>query len=75
MIDFTNDVSADVADLATHERLHAAAGLIRYSERPRKCPTCKKKFHPTPEWGYKRNDRCFCSWTCVRAWDREHERK
>ena len=47
----------------------------------RKCPQCGKMFFlddPT-QWAYKRlikgHKKFFCSWSCVRAYDRKQEEK
>lgn len=42
----------------------------------RKCPTCKKEFAPNPdEWAYVRDKKKFCSWHCLREYDRRKEEK
>ncbi|MDL2238158.1 hypothetical protein LJC56_10110 [Christensenellaceae bacterium OttesenSCG-928-K19] len=32
--------------------------------RKRKCPVCKKEFHPLPEHAYKRSRRYYCCYSC-----------
>ena len=45
------------------------------------CPICKKDFFCTNQgmWVYKITDESgkytFCSWTCMRKYEREHESK
>ena len=46
---------------------------------PRTCAQCRKKFESRPEYAYKaerRKDRYyyFCSWRCLRQWQRTHRR-
>ena len=36
----------------------------------RKCPVCGKKFLGYDTWVYKRNERMYCSWGCLRKHDR-----
>ena len=38
-----------------------------------KCPVCRKRFpvlYPSI-WAYRRGDSFFCSWTCLRAYDKK----
>lgn len=40
------------------------------------CHECGKTFDRLGvEWAYKRGERFFCSWHCMRAFDREKEEK
>ena len=47
----------------------------------KKCPQCGKNFYVnwTDQWVYKRfvdkAERCFCSWKCVREFDKKGEEK
>lgn len=42
-----------------------------------RCPICGKGFAPAPEHGWKINngETLVCSYTCMRAWEREQEKK
>lgn len=46
--------------------------------KPRQCSVCERMFIvPDPSaWAYKRKPGSttlyFCSWTCLRKWDKEH---
>ena len=35
-----------------------------------KCPACGKPFMAREPWGYVRNDKKYCSWSCLRKHDR-----
>lgn len=39
--------------------------------RENKCPICKKVFLAGDPWGYTRNDKKYCSYTCLRAHDKK----
>lgn len=46
----------------------------------KECPICKKNFIPAPEHYWKidvdgSRPRLVCSYTCMRAWENEQERK
>mgnify|MGYP002624712951 CR=1 FL=1 len=42
----------------------------------KKCTICKKEFIGYLEtWGYKRGENLFCSWSCLREWDRTHSKQ
>lgn len=43
------------------------------------CQQCRRKFFkPTTEWAYmervKTQQRSFCSWGCIQAWRRKHDK-
>lgn len=42
-----------------------------------KCKKCGKTFMigSQPDWAYKRNTILFCSYSCMRAYDKELEQK
>jgi len=60
---------------------------VRYLGDIRECPICGKEFvcPVFDDWVYQRNPTTgtgknaksirliFCSWSCLRAWDKEHE--
>lgn len=38
----------------------------------RVCPVCKREYIATPEWVYKRKESYFCSWGCLRKYEKTH---
>lgn len=48
---------------------------ISFPSYAKVCPVCKKKFYCTPEHVFKVNGVIICSWTCLRAWEKEKERQ
>lgn len=44
-----------------------------------RCPVCRKKYWKGNEWAYKsgytNRERFFCSWKCLRAWEKDHPEK
>ena len=42
------------------------------SYQNRKCPMCGKEFvtRNALEWAYRRNNKVFCSWHCLREYDK-----
>ena len=40
-----------------------------------KCPICGKIFLANEPWGYARNKRKMCSWTCLRKYDAKSRRE
>lgn len=63
--------------MAIKKQTIRSGGLNHYHES--KCPTCGKRFEHTNDWafwrGYVKHKRFFCSWGCVRAWDKKHPAK
>ena len=55
---------------------HCMGGAVLYTHT-RKCAQCGQSFEMTKEHAYKRVKRdhyaVFCSWSCMRAWDRDRE--
>ena len=47
--------------------------------KERKCSTCGKRFILREGWVFKRTsgngEKLFCSWGCMRKWDKEHGKK
>lgn len=45
--------------------------------KDRICPICKKNFSPpnVTEWAYKVPNKVFCSWTCMRKYEKTQEAK
>lgn len=41
----------------------------------RKCPICGKEFYPSGRWAYKKLGKYFCSWSCLRKWEKANEEK
>ena len=42
----------------------------------RNCAQCGKQFlMTTQEWAYKKNTKYFCSWTCMRTFEKQHPDK
>lgn len=41
------------------------------SGREKKCPVCKKRFWATPEWVYRKYEKYYCSYHCIRTVDHE----
>ena len=43
----------------------------------RKCPVCRKKFEvcDADSWGYKKSKRFFCSYNCLRRYEKAHEKE
>ncbi len=39
-----------------------------------KCPECGKYFYARDPWGYVRNDKKYCTWTCFRKHDNRKAR-
>lgn len=40
------------------------------------CPICKKAFYvSSSQWAYKDNHKYFCSWHCLRKYQKEHSSK
>ena len=37
------------------------------------CHVCKAEFYPTALWAYKRDKWFFCSWRCLREYERRKE--
>ena len=35
------------------------------------CPVCKKTFVRRENWAYKRNNHLFCTWGCLRKYDKK----
>lgn len=56
-------------------RLDRGCGAVFANDRPRTCPVCREKFRYTNAWVYRRGQKIFCSWRCVRAWDKGAEAK
>lgn len=53
---------------------------LRYDSltHERKCRQCGKIFYTycrLPEYAYKRNSDVFCTWSCMREWDKTHSRR
>ena len=51
-----------------------------FSYRERECAQCKKRFlMQSSEWVYRKYqqsyERVFCSWTCMRKWEKNHENR
>ena len=48
----------------------------RCSIKDRKCCICSKAFVMRDDWVFKRTSgqrtKYFCSWTCMRKWDKSH---
>lgn len=40
-----------------------------------RCPICKKTFIPTPMWGWTTGITRFCSYGCMRVWERDPRHK
>lgn len=50
----------------------------RFNRMEKNCHRCGKEFEmPCGDWAYKqykgRGIRYFCSWKCMRAWEKEHD--
>ena len=44
--------------------------------RERVCPICGKTFLlESTEWVYRRGKKTFCTWSCMRAFDKAHAEK
>lgn len=50
-----------------------------YEYKIKKCPICKKDFHPAPEHAWKigpeSSNNIVCSYTCMRKYEKEHPPK
>ena len=70
-------VAKEKARRAAHttRQAEAALNIVTFTQT-RICPQCGKVFETfTDEWGYKRDRVCYCSWHCVRAYDRQAKKK
>lgn len=50
-----------------------------YEYKIKKCPICKKDFHPAPEHAWKIGpetaNNIVCSYTCMRKWEKAQPQK